>query len=82
MLIIKCWEMIPDQWELIDFAEKRGLRVTDLIGKRMSIRYKDGKKKKLKRFTLLDCWTVPCECCGRHNYATFRMGGKEITREW
>jgi hypothetical protein len=82
MLIIKADNCFPRIWELIDFCHSHGFdHPSQLVGLKMSVRYKDGKRKRLKRFHLYAYNVHSCEYCGFHVYMHAKVGNVEIDRE-
>lgn len=82
MYIIKGDGLAVYSYLLWDFVHKHNLKsISDLVGMRLSLSYKVGKRKKLKRLHIHSYSSHPCELCGYHNYINYTLGGKEYDRE-
>jgi hypothetical protein len=69
--------IIPSRLELELFIEKHNLALPAKI----SIKYKVGKRRKLKSMRLIGLQTNLCEYCGSHTYMSYSRGGKSVDVE-
>lgn len=69
---------VPMLYEIKEQAQAKGLKIEDLIGKRLAVKILVGKRYRIKSFRLFEAEYINmCDCCGPEPFLRYRLNGKE-----